>query len=92
MLVAFQVPLQPQSEQLDGSTYEVFERDPVKYVKYEEAIFQAMQNLLVEKKLNRIHLMILGAGRGPLVQRALNAEAQVPRCPSLSPTRTYVDE
>lgn len=29
-------------DNLQSSTYEVFERDPVKYAKYEEAIYQAL--------------------------------------------------
>ncbi|XP_011314084.1 protein arginine N-methyltransferase 5 [Fopius arisanus] len=37
-----QVPLQPLKDNLDSSTYEVFEGDPVKYAKYQTAIFQAI--------------------------------------------------
>jgi protein arginine N-methyltransferase 5 len=31
-----QVPLQPLQDNLESRTYEVFERDPVKYVQYEK--------------------------------------------------------
>mgnify|MGYP003571707458 CR=1 FL=1 len=31
-----QAPLQPLMDNLDSATYEVFERDPVKYVRYKE--------------------------------------------------------
>lgn len=37
-----QAPLQPLMDDLQSSTYEVFERDPVKYAKYEEAITLAL--------------------------------------------------
>lgn len=33
---------QPLMDNLQSSTYEVFERDPVKYSKYEEAVYQAL--------------------------------------------------
>ena len=32
-----QAPLQPLSDNLESQTYETFERDPVKYARYEEA-------------------------------------------------------
>ena len=38
-----QVPLQPLADNLESQTYEVFEKDPVKYVNYEEAVFLALQ-------------------------------------------------
>lgn len=52
-----QAPLQPLMDDLQSSTYEVFERDPVKYRNYEEATFQALndrpehQTLYVVRKL-----------------------------------------
>ncbi|KAG7173372.1 arginine N-methyltransferase 5-like, partial [Homarus americanus] len=52
-----QCPLQPLMDNLESQTYEVFEKDPVKYAEYERAII----------------LMVVGAGRGPLVRRALAA-------------------
>ena len=33
-----QSPLQPLADNLESQTYEVFERDPVKYKKYEEVL------------------------------------------------------
>lgn len=38
-----QVPLQPLKDNLQSGTYEVFERDPVKYEEYRKAILQAIQ-------------------------------------------------
>jgi protein arginine N-methyltransferase 5 len=39
-----QAPLQPLMDDLGSATYEVFERDPVKYRLYEEAVCQALQD------------------------------------------------
>ncbi len=37
-----QAPLQPLMDNLESSTYEIFERDPVKYAQYQEAVYQAL--------------------------------------------------
>ncbi|KAM7209573.1 hypothetical protein V8F20_000311 [Naviculisporaceae sp. PSN 640] len=79
-----QSPLQPLSDNLESSTYETFEGDPVKYNQYEEAIFEAMREW---KTLNKpvssatpenpssreLIVTVAGAGRGPLVTRVLRA-------------------
>ena len=31
-----QVPLQPLADNLESRTYEIFEKDPIKYVQYEK--------------------------------------------------------
>eukprot|EP01121_Diplochlamys_sp_Union-15-3_P004431 TRINITY_DN1457_c0_g1_i1.p1 TRINITY_DN1457_c0_g1~~TRINITY_DN1457_c0_g1_i1.p1 ORF type:complete len:617 (+),score=84.84 TRINITY_DN1457_c0_g1_i1:91-1941(+) len=65
-----QSPLQPLMDNLESQTYEVFEKDPVKYKKYEEAVYQA----LISGKFKAPGvLMVLGAGRGPLVRASLRA-------------------
>ena len=79
-----QAPLQPLMDNLESNTYETFEKDPVKYRNYEEAVF----NALTERKMGLWHssnpklpkqnpdqvvLMVVGAGRGPLVQASINA-------------------
>jgi type II protein arginine methyltransferase len=67
-----QAPLQPLSDNLESQTYETFERDPVKYTSYEEAVRQC----LVERSQaseGPIVVMVLGAGRGPLVKCVLRA-------------------
>jgi type II protein arginine methyltransferase len=67
-----QAPLQPLSDNLESQTYETFERDPVKYKSYEEAIRQcliARENPSGERAV----VMVLGAGRGPLVKCVLRA-------------------
>ena len=33
-----QIPLQPLADNLESQTYEVFEKDPVKYVNYEQVM------------------------------------------------------
>ncbi|PSR80035.1 methyltransferase-like protein [Coniella lustricola] len=79
-----QSPLQPLSDNLESATYEMFEGDPVKYNLYEEACYQAMSEW---KTLNKptssprsanggpleLIVTVAGAGRGPLVTRALRA-------------------
>lgn len=65
-----QAPLQPLMDNLEGTTYEVFERDPVKYALYEEAVYKA----LLDRPASASTLIwVCGAGRGPLVDRCLNA-------------------
>ncbi|KAK9480904.1 PRMT5 arginine-N-methyltransferase-domain-containing protein [Lipomyces japonicus] len=72
-----QNPLQPLSDNLESGTYQSFEKDPVKYAQYEKAIYKALRDK--RSSGTKITLAVLGAGRGPLVDRALKAagEAQV---------------
>lgn len=65
-----QAPLQPLMDNLESSTYEVFERDPVKYALYEEAVYKC---LLQRPAREMTSIWVCGAGRGPLVTRCLNA-------------------
>merc|ERR1711860_72733 len=67
-----QNPLQPLMDNLESGTYEVFERDPVKYSEYQNAVFRA----ITDKAPNPddvLTVMVLGAGRGPLVRASLKA-------------------
>jgi type II protein arginine methyltransferase len=58
------------ADNLECQTYETFEKDPVKYHQYEQAIFEA----LCDRPEDQMHvLMVLGAGRGPLVLASLRA-------------------
>lgn len=43
-LDSLQAPLQPLADHLEFQTYEVFEQDPVKYAKYQEAIVRALRD------------------------------------------------
>lgn len=46
-----QAPLQPLMDNLESQTYETFERDPMKYIKYEEAITRALLHLHNKRQL-----------------------------------------
>lgn len=70
------LPLQPLSNDLDSSTYRVFEVDSAKYCKYHEAMVEALNVLMTrEASIGRSSfvIMVLGAGRGPLVDAMLKA-------------------
>jgi len=67
-----QAPLQPLQDNLESQTYETFERDPVKYVQYEEAILRCMQHKSAAGK-KQLVVFVVGAGRGPLVVTARSA-------------------
>ncbi|XP_063700597.1 protein arginine N-methyltransferase 5-like [Culicoides brevitarsis] len=71
------IPLQPLYENLSNRTYETFERDPAKYAIYQKAIESALMDLIPES--NIAVLMIVGAGRGPLVRACINAGARTKR-------------
>lgn len=76
-----QAPLQPLTVNLESITYEVFEKDPIKYEWYEKAICKALKDWADQKKPTshpdgKVILAVVGAGRGPLVTRALKASAE----------------
>lgn len=76
-----QAPLQPLTVNLESITYEVFEKDPIKYEWYERAIVKALNDWMEQKKPTsspdgRVVVAVVGAGRGPLVTRALRASAE----------------
>jgi protein arginine N-methyltransferase 5 len=74
-----QTPLQPLMNNLESMTYEVFEQDPVKYIQYEEAIYRALLDRMDFKKDEPLVVMVVGAGRGPIVERALKASERANR-------------
>jgi protein arginine N-methyltransferase 5 len=76
-----QAPLQPLTVNLESITYEVFEKDPIKYEWYERAITKALRDWADQKKPTshpdgKVILAVVGAGRGPLVTRALKASEE----------------
>jgi protein arginine N-methyltransferase 5 len=76
-----QAPLQPLTVNLESITYEVFEKDPIKYEWYERAIEKALRDWAEQKKPTshpdgKVILAVVGAGRGPLVTRAIKASVQ----------------
>jgi len=69
-----QSPLQPLTDNLESITYEVFEKDPVKYDWYERAVALALKDLSAKLgKDKEIVIAVVGAGRGPLVSKVLLA-------------------
>ncbi|KAG0935754.1 hypothetical protein G6F57_010554 [Rhizopus arrhizus] len=70
---SLQMPLQPLADNLENQTYEIFEKDPIKYQQYERAVYQALLDR-VEYQSDRVTtIMVVGAGRGPLVNCCLRA-------------------
>jgi len=76
-----QTPLQPLMENLESQTYEVFEKDPVKYAEYQCAVQKALLDRVPEDKSDEITtvIMVVGAGRGPLVRASFNAAKEAQR-------------
>ncbi|XP_061695397.1 protein arginine N-methyltransferase 5 [Syngnathoides biaculeatus] len=76
-----QSPLQPLMDNLESQTYEVFEKDPIKYSQYQQAVYKCLLDRVPEeqKDTNVQVLMVLGAGRGPLVNASLRAAKQADR-------------
>ncbi len=72
-----QAPLQPLGDQLTNATYEVFEHDKPKYEHYQRAIESKLKQLkaVVVTSGQPIRIAVVGAGRGPLVDRAIDAAA-----------------
>ena len=70
-----QAPLQPLQDNLESQTYETFERDATKYNVYGEAVRQALLDRVPPDKADTTVtvLMVVGAGRGPLVTASLAA-------------------
>lgn len=89
-LDSLQRPLQPLKDHLEFSMYETFEKDPVKYAKYQEAVYLALKDGLgplggATAGPKVVTVAVVGAGRGPLVMRAIHAFQQLQ-----APTGTVV--
>ncbi|XP_030370721.1 protein arginine N-methyltransferase 5 [Scaptodrosophila lebanonensis] len=72
---ALEIPLQPLCDNLDCWTYEIFEKDPVKYKLYQEAIQKALLECVTDEEADKklTVVMVLGGGRGPLARAVFNA-------------------
>jgi protein arginine N-methyltransferase 5 len=70
-----QAPLQPLADNLESQVYEVFEKDGTKYSQYEHAVAAALRHVVATRgeARGKVVLMVVGAGRGPLVRAALRA-------------------
>lgn len=71
-----QAPLQPLADNLESETYELFEQDPVKYALYEEAVFRFLTKRKGEGRQQPFYIVVVGAGRGPLVAASLRAASR----------------
>lgn len=82
-----QSPLQPLSSNLDSSTYGVFEMDSTKYITYKEAMLEALFYTIDKfgQERKQFNLMVLGAGRGPLVDSMIEAINELMQmCPEMT--------
>eukprot|EP00252_Welwitschia_mirabilis_P023148 TRINITY_DN6476_c0_g1_i2.p1 TRINITY_DN6476_c0_g1~~TRINITY_DN6476_c0_g1_i2.p1 ORF type:complete len:665 (-),score=128.63 TRINITY_DN6476_c0_g1_i2:370-2364(-) len=70
-----QSPLQPLMDNLEAQTYETFEKDCVKYSQYQKAVHAALLDRVPDGEATKrvTVLMVVGAGRGPLVRASLQA-------------------
>ena len=77
-LDSLQRPLQPLKDHLEFSMYETFEKDPVKYAKYQEAVYMALKSKGLSSDVPEVvTIAVAGAGRGPLVMRSIQAFHQL---------------
>ncbi|KAL4443757.1 hypothetical protein ABPG75_011494 [Micractinium tetrahymenae] len=76
-----QSPLQPLQDNLESQTYETFERDSTKYTTYEEAVYRCLLDRVPQEEAEQrvTVLMVVGAGRGPLVAASLRASLRAKR-------------
>ncbi|KAH0643669.1 hypothetical protein KY289_034643 [Solanum tuberosum] len=76
-----QSPLQPLMDNLEAQTYETFEKDTTKYIQYQRAVAKALVDRVPDEKASTITtvLMVVGAGRGPLVRASLQAAEETGR-------------
>jgi len=65
-----QNPIQPLMNKLGAFQYEFFEEDTIKYQQYEKAILEALSDFKQTMKMCPINILIVGAGRGPLIKIA----------------------
>ncbi|GKA22946.1 protein arginine N-methyltransferase 1.5 [Tanacetum coccineum] len=76
-----QSPLQPLMDNLEAQTYETFEKDIVKYIQYQRAVSKALMDRIPDDMASTTTavLMVVGAGRGPLVRASLQAAEETGR-------------
>lgn len=96
-LDSLQRPLQPLKDHLEFSMYETFEKDPVKYAKYQEAVFLALKDGMASTPpspgtTKMVCIAVAGAGRGPLVMRAIRAFQQLEAAPGTLVLKVYAIE
>ncbi|KAK3034782.1 hypothetical protein RJ639_034382, partial [Escallonia herrerae] len=72
---------EPLMDNLEAQTYETFEKDTVKYIQYQRAISKALLDRIPDEQASTVTtvLMVVGAGRGPLVRASLQAAEETGR-------------
>lgn len=70
-------PLQPLRDNLELGVYEVFEIDKLKYKRYNDAIMKAVEGLRKSTKKGTLRALIVGSGRGPLIDMVVKAVKQL---------------
>ncbi|KAG5045255.1 hypothetical protein JHK86_014661 [Glycine max] len=72
---------EPLMDNLEAQTYETFERDAMKYIQYQRAVSKALLDRVPDEEasVKSIVLMVVGAGRGPLVRASLQAAEETGR-------------
>ena len=66
--------VQPLADNLESQTYEIFEKDPVKYTSYQKAVFQALKDRVPDSEKdtktswvhNSLHLLRAVKQSGPM--------------------------
>lgn len=88
-----EIPLQPLSNPLESGVYEGFESDTTKYHLYFKAVCAAISDLMADPQSadSPLVIAILGAGRGALVDRVLDAVVAA-RITSYRPVKLYAVE
>ncbi|AQK60999.1 Protein arginine N-methyltransferase 1.5 [Zea mays] len=73
--------IEPLMDNLEAQTYETFEKDVVKYTQYRRAVAKALVDRVADDAVSttRTVLMVVGAGRGPLVRASLQAAEETGR-------------
>ncbi|KAK6129844.1 hypothetical protein DH2020_036430 [Rehmannia glutinosa] len=72
---------EPLMDNLEAQTYETFEKDTVKYSQYQRAVAKALVDRVSDENASSVTtvLMVVGAGRGPLVRASLQAAEETER-------------
>jgi protein arginine N-methyltransferase 5 len=73
---ALQEPWQPATQMLSMADYAAMEGDSAKYERYQLAIVDALCDIIIRRASSgalRVRILLVGAGRGPLVHRCLTA-------------------
>ncbi|KAL4575416.1 hypothetical protein LXL04_022259 [Taraxacum kok-saghyz] len=79
---------EPLMDNLEAQTYETFEKDGVKYIQYQRVVSKALLDRISDENASTttVVLMVVGAGRGPLVRASLQVHNYTvwPNSPSQS--------